>query len=57
MRPLPSEGLSPVKDRQKSLNPLRKREAFRKAFSLFEVAKVARYGEKDIGRLMANSDP
>ncbi len=34
---------------------LRKREAFRKAFSGFEPTKVARYGEKDVVRLMANA--
>src|SRR5471030_3258726 len=34
---------------------LRKREAFRKAFSGFEPAKVARYKEKDVLRLMANA--
>jgi DNA-3-methyladenine glycosylase I len=34
---------------------LRKREAFRTAFSGFEPAKVARYKEKDILRLMANA--
>ena len=34
---------------------LRKREAFRKAFSKFEPAKVARYAEKDVRRLMANA--
>ena len=34
---------------------LRKREAFRKAFSGFEPEKVARYGEQDILRLMANA--
>ena len=33
---------------------LRKREAFRKAFSGFNPAKVARYKEKDIRRLLAN---
>lgn len=34
---------------------LRKRDAFRKAFSGFDPAKVARYGERDILRLMADS--
>jgi DNA-3-methyladenine glycosylase I len=34
---------------------LRKREAFRKAFSGFEPAKVARFADKDIRRLMANA--
>jgi DNA-3-methyladenine glycosylase I len=33
---------------------LRKREAFRKAFSGFDPAKVARYGKKDVERLMRN---
>jgi len=33
---------------------LRKRESFRKAFKGFEPAKVARFGEKDIERLMAD---
>lgn len=33
---------------------LRKREAFRKAFSGFEPARVARYREKDVLRLLAN---
>lgn len=33
---------------------LRKREAFRKAFKGFDPAKVARFGEKDIARLMAD---
>lgn len=34
---------------------LRKREAFRKAFKGFDPAKVARFGEKDVARLMADS--
>jgi DNA-3-methyladenine glycosylase I len=34
---------------------LRKREAFRAAFKQFDPAKVARFGEKDIARLMADS--
>jgi DNA-3-methyladenine glycosylase I len=34
---------------------LRKREAFRAAFHQFNPAKVARYREADIARLMANS--
>ena len=34
---------------------LRKRDAFHKAFSGFEPAKVARYKEKDVLRLMANA--
>ena len=33
---------------------LRKREAFRKAFAGFEPAVVARFGEDDIARLMAD---
>ena len=33
---------------------LRKREAFRKAFAGFDPRPVARFGEKDILRLMAN---
>jgi len=33
---------------------LRKREAFRKAFAGFEPAKVARFGKRDVARLMAN---
>lgn len=33
---------------------LRKRETFRKAFKGFDPAKVARFGEKDIERLMAD---
>jgi DNA-3-methyladenine glycosylase I len=33
---------------------LRKREAFRKAFAGFDPRTVARFGEKDILRLMAN---
>jgi DNA-3-methyladenine glycosylase I len=35
---------------------LRKREAFRKAFHNFDPAKVARYTEKDIERLLQNAD-
>jgi DNA-3-methyladenine glycosylase I len=34
---------------------LRKREAFRKAFEGFEPEKIARYGETDVERLMANA--
>jgi DNA-3-methyladenine glycosylase I len=34
---------------------LRKREAFREAFAGFDPAKVARYAERDILRLMANA--
>jgi DNA-3-methyladenine glycosylase I len=33
---------------------LRKREGFRKAFKGFDPAKVAKFGEKDIARLMAD---
>src|SRR5262252_6920119 len=33
---------------------LRKREAFRRAFSNFQPAKVARYTDKDVRRLLAN---
>jgi len=35
---------------------LRRREGFRKAFKNFEIAKVARMGEKDVERLLANED-
>ncbi len=34
---------------------LRKRENFRKAFHGFDVARVAKYGEKDIARLLADA--
>ena len=34
---------------------LRKREAFRKAFAGFDPRKVARFGERDITRLMADA--
>lgn len=34
---------------------LRKRENFRRAFKKFDVAKVARFGERDIERLMADT--
>ncbi len=34
---------------------LRKREAFRKAFRNFDPAKVARFGPKDVARLMADA--
>ncbi len=37
------------------LTILRKREAFRKAFRGFAVDKVARFGEKDIDRLLADA--
>ncbi|MGA0572862.1 DNA-3-methyladenine glycosylase I [Variovorax sp. VNK109] len=33
---------------------LKKREAFREAFARFDPVKVARFGEKDIERLMGN---
>lgn len=33
---------------------LRKREAFRKAFDSFDPEKIARYGKRDVTRLMAN---
>lgn len=33
---------------------LRKREAYRKAFHGFDAEKVARYGAKDVARLLAN---
>jgi DNA-3-methyladenine glycosylase I len=33
---------------------LNKRGNYRKAFDNFDVAKVARYGAKDVGRLLAN---
>lgn len=36
------------------LTILRKREAFRKAFRDFDPAKVARFNEKDIARLLGN---
>lgn len=34
---------------------LRKREAFRTAFAGFDPKKVARFGEAEVGRLMANT--
>jgi DNA-3-methyladenine glycosylase I len=34
---------------------LRKRDAFRKAFAGFEPAKVARFGERDVARLLGNA--
>jgi DNA-3-methyladenine glycosylase I len=34
---------------------LRKRENYRKAFAGFEVAKVARFGEREVERLMADA--
>jgi DNA-3-methyladenine glycosylase I len=36
------------------LTILRKRENFRKAFHRFDAARIARYGEKDVARLMAD---
>lgn len=33
---------------------LRKREAFRAAFAGFEIAKVAKFGEQDVARLLAD---
>jgi DNA-3-methyladenine glycosylase I len=35
---------------------LRKREAFRKAFKSFDPSKVARFGEPEIKRLLANAN-
>jgi DNA-3-methyladenine glycosylase I len=37
------------------LTVLRKRENFRKAFAGFDFAKVARFGEKDVTRLLADA--
>lgn len=37
------------------LTILRKREAFRRAFAGFEVATVARFGRRDVERLLADS--
>jgi len=37
------------------LTILRKREAFRKAFANFEIEKVARFGERDIQRLLGDA--
>ena len=34
---------------------LRKRDNFRRAFDDFDVAKIARYGDADVGRLMADA--
>jgi DNA-3-methyladenine glycosylase I len=34
---------------------LRKRDAFRKAFAGFDPKKVARFGERDVARLMGNA--
>src|SRR5690242_20904200 len=36
------------------LTILKKRDAFRKAFAGFDPGRVARFGEKDIARLLAN---
>jgi DNA-3-methyladenine glycosylase I len=37
------------------LTILRKREAFRDAFDGFDYTRVARFGEKDVGRLLADA--
>src|SRR5262245_1963731 len=37
------------------LTILKKRENFRRAFHGFDAARIARYGEKDIARLMADT--
>jgi DNA-3-methyladenine glycosylase I len=37
------------------LTILRKREAFRRAFAGFDVAKVARFGPRDVARLLADA--
>lgn len=37
------------------LTILRKREAYRRAFSSFDPEKVARFGERDVERLLADS--
>lgn len=37
------------------LTILRKREAFRRAFAGFEIARVARFGERDVTRLLADA--
>src|SRR5665811_2321512 len=37
------------------LTILRKREAFRAAFASFEIAAVARFGDVDVARLMADA--
>jgi DNA-3-methyladenine glycosylase I len=37
------------------LTILRKRDAFRKAFAGFDAAKVARYGERDVRRLLGDA--
>ena len=35
---------------------LRKRDGYRKAFDDFDVRKISRYSEKDVSRLLANSE-
>ncbi|OGP64293.1 MAG: DNA-3-methyladenine glycosylase [Deltaproteobacteria bacterium RBG_13_53_10] len=35
---------------------LRKREGYQKAFDDFDVQKISRYSEKDVSRLLANSE-
>jgi len=35
---------------------LRKREGYRKAFDNFDAQKISRYSEKDVSRLLANSE-
>lgn len=35
---------------------LRKREGYRKAFDNFDVQKISQYSEKDVSRLLANSE-
>jgi DNA-3-methyladenine glycosylase I len=37
------------------LTILRKREAFRRAFHEFDAERIARYGDKDVARLMADT--
>lgn len=37
------------------LTILRKREAFRKAFAGFDIAEVARYGQREVDRLLTDS--
>jgi DNA-3-methyladenine glycosylase I len=37
------------------LTILRKREAFRRAFAGFDFERVARFGERDVGRLLADA--
>ena len=38
-----------------SLTILRKREAFRSAFAGFDPDRVARFGDRDVGRLLADA--